>query len=80
MILLFFFDAIPKSGKIFIFKLAYSKLDSGHRSRSQIIVSACSFDAGDKADIAFVITGRVIEECCKFFGFYQSFARIAALF
>ena len=47
MILLLFLDAVPKSGKLFIFKLAYRKTDAGHCCHSQVIVNAfcgaCSY-------------------------------------
>ena len=79
MMILLFNERVPKSGQLFIFKLAYGFTDAAPGRRPQVIMGAGAFNAGDKADIAFVIAGRSIKECGKVFGSDQSIARLVAL-
>ncbi len=77
--ILLFGDGFPKSGQLFIFKLAYRKADTVHGRRPQIIVCAGALNAGDKADVAFIIAGEGVKECGKLLGLDQGFTRLLPL-
>ena len=72
-------ERFPKSGQLFILKLAYGFTDTVHGCRTQVIMGAGAFNAGDKADIGFVIAGRSVKECGKLLGPDQGAARLFVL-
>ena len=78
-VLLLFGDGFPKRGKRFILKLAYRKFDTSHGCRTHVIVGAGAFNAGDKADVAFIIAGRGVKECGKLPGSLKCSARLIFL-
>ena len=46
--ILLFNKGFPKSGKFFILKLVYRKIDTDHNRRSQVVMRAGAFNAADK--------------------------------
>ena len=72
-------NGFPKSGKLFILKMVYRKIDTVHGRRPKVIIGAGAFNACDKADIAFFIAGRSVKECGKLFGLFQCVTRLVTL-
>jgi hypothetical protein len=71
MMLLLCAERVPKRSKRFILKLADHISDTVHCRGSYVVVGAGAFDAGDKADVAFIIAGGGVKKAASSLAFIR---------